>query len=307
MDNSQIKQNQLEKALKIELQKAGFSDIQSDEFLEKARSGVYADTPENRKKGRVGSKFGAEKKTEESNSNSSQPKSLADTYTGDGYVNNFAITEDKQKEINSHNNKVRGDQRDHFQKYVNGLPEHHEVKNPKEGDEFNHQGSLATVTKVGKDGSFSAVRHESKGDKGLKVEPNGEAKTYGKFKEGTKLDMHGDPRLHKIGKQPHQPESGDSKNKEPKLTKDQHEHYERIQEWSGNDLSKEKIHKVISHAEDNKLSLHHPSGAKSQEHESELVHEKVKRLHQQAGKIDGVSDREHKDILYGALMAHKYK
>jgi len=64
-NNSQeIKNFQLEKQLNIELQKAGFSDIEAENIIEKARSGVYADTPENRKKGRVGSKFGGEKKPE---------------------------------------------------------------------------------------------------------------------------------------------------------------------------------------------------------------------------------------------------
>jgi len=53
------KEEQIEKS-ETEL---SFEEVQEDE-LEKAKSGIYADTPENRKLGRVGQKFGAEKSSE---------------------------------------------------------------------------------------------------------------------------------------------------------------------------------------------------------------------------------------------------
>jgi len=47
--------------LRIELQKAGFSDSDADFIIEKARSGVYKNTAENRKLGRQGKHYGESK------------------------------------------------------------------------------------------------------------------------------------------------------------------------------------------------------------------------------------------------------
>jgi hypothetical protein len=53
------------KAVENTLQKAFEADLISKEVLEKARAGIYAPTSQNKKKGVVGQKYGAEKKQEE--------------------------------------------------------------------------------------------------------------------------------------------------------------------------------------------------------------------------------------------------
>lgn len=68
-----------------------------DNDLEKARSGVYSDTPENRKLGRVGQQYGGKKQPELKTKRSGEKKN----------VNSEKLTNDEKKEINVLVNKFR--------------------------------------------------------------------------------------------------------------------------------------------------------------------------------------------------------